>query len=82
MILWLMIAAQLVAWGWFSFKGGTLPNKQFFVFTAVMLIGQFGAGIETYEQAAWRAFVVQAYFFAFTAIGGIQRFRQIRRARP
>ncbi len=78
MLLWTMVGAQLVAWGWFSSKGGQLPDKKFLIFTIGMLLGQFGAGIETYQLQSWRAFTVQVYFFLFTAFGGIQRYRQMK----
>jgi hypothetical protein len=67
---------------WFSVKGGELCHKKFLIFTGGMLLGQIGAGIETYQHEAWRALIVQGYFFVFTAFGGIQRFRKMRRSRP
>jgi len=79
MILWIMVGAQLLAWGWFSYRGGKLSDKKFLIFTVGMLVGQLGAGIETWHTEAWRAFIVQVYFFAFTAFGGIQRWRQMRK---
>ena len=79
MILWIMVGAQLLAWGWFSYCGGKLSDKKFLIFTTGMLVGQLGAGIETYYAEAWRAFLVQIYFFVFTAFGGIQRWRQMQR---
>ncbi len=79
MTLWIMVAAQLVVWAWFSIKGGKMSDKQFIVFTAGMLLGQLGAGIETFYAHAPRAFVVQVYFFIFTAVGGIQRFRHMQK---
>ncbi|PJE51127.1 MAG: hypothetical protein COV29_02535 [Candidatus Yanofskybacteria bacterium CG10_big_fil_rev_8_21_14_0_10_36_16] len=78
MILWVMISTQLIAWGWFSYCGGKLSDKKFIIFTIGMLIGQLGTGIETYYAEAWRAFVVQGYFFVFTAFGGIQRWRKMK----
>lgn len=78
MILWIMVIAQLVVWAWFSLRGGKLSDRKFLIFTAGMLLGQLGAGIETYQSHAWRAFIVQIYFFLFTAIGGLQRFRQMK----
>lgn len=80
MLLWAMVIAQMLAWGWFSLKAGNLSHKKFFVFTLGMLIGQLGAGIDAYHQVAWKAFVVQVYFFIFTTVGGIRRFRQMRRS--
>lgn len=79
MLLWAMVIAQMLAWGWFSLRGGKLSDKKFLVFTLGMLIGQVGAGIDSYHQAAWKAFIVQVYFFIFTAVGGIQRIRHMRR---
>lgn len=79
MVLWLMVIAQMVVWAWFSVKGGKLSDKKFLVFSVGMLLGQLGAGIETYQLAAWRAFVIQIYFFFFTALGGLQRFRQMQK---
>ncbi|MFZ3020209.1 MAG: hypothetical protein WA051_01665 [Minisyncoccia bacterium] len=78
MTLWLMVGAQLAAWGWFSFKGGKLSDKKFLFFTIGMLLGQIGAGIENYQTHSWRSFTIQVYFFIFTAFGGIQRWRQMR----
>lgn len=81
MLLWIMVGAQMVAWGWFSLKGGDLPGKKFFIFTIGMLLGQLGAGIEAYQLQAWRGFTVQAYFFVTTVFGVIQRYRQMKRER-
>ena len=81
MILWIMVGAQLVVWGWFSYRAGKVTDKQFFVFTIGMLLGQLGAGIETYQTHAARALVIQVYFFTFTAFGGIQRYRQMKKAK-
>jgi hypothetical protein len=78
-ILWAMIFAQLGVYAWFSVKGGELSHKKFLIFTVGMLLGQIGAGVETYQHAAWRALIVQGYFFVLTAFGGIQRFRKMRR---
>jgi hypothetical protein len=74
-----MVIAQMIVWGWFSFNGGKLSDRAFLVFTFGMLLGQLGAGVETYHLAAWRAFVIQVYFFLFTALGGIQRVRQMHK---
>ena len=79
MVLWLMTVAQLFAWGWFMKNGGQLGDKKFFVYTVGMVLGQLAVGIETYQLAAWRGFVIQAYFFVFTIVGGIQRYRHMRR---
>jgi hypothetical protein len=81
MLLWVMVSVQMLAWLWFSFKGGKLSDKMFLVFSVGMLIGQLGAGIETYQMAAWRAFCVQVYFFVFTALGAVQRIRQMRKTK-
>ncbi len=79
-VLYLMIGLQLVAWGWFSWKGGKLSDKQFIVFTIGMLSGQIGAGIETFYDNAWGTFVVQVYFFVFTAFAGIKRYKSMKKA--
>ncbi len=78
MILWLMVTAQMIAWAWFSLKAGKLSDKAFLVFTVGMLLGQLGAGIETYMLEAWRAFVIQGFFFLFTVYGGYKRFKQMK----
>lgn len=77
-ILYVMMMIQMVAWMLFSLKGGKLADRNFLIFTVGMLSGQIGAGIETYIMEAWGAFAIQVFFFAFTAIGGIQRLRQMR----
>lgn len=75
-ILWLMMGCQMLSWAWFSFKGGNLNNKQFLIFTVGMLLGQLGAGIETYLQGAFGSCIVQIYFFVFTLFAGYQRWRK------
>ena len=72
-IIYGMIACQLVAWGWFSSRGGELGDTAFLVFTGGMLLGQAGAAVETFIQRASGTLVVQLYFFIFTAVGGIIR---------
>ena len=64
-------------WAWFSAKGGQLGDRQFLLFTAGMLLGQIAASVETYLSGAWGTFIIQVYFFAFTAIGGINRMRSM-----
>lgn len=64
----------MISWGYFSFKGGQLTNKAFFLFTAGMMLGQLGAGIETYQTGSWGAFTIQVYFFCFTSIAGVKRY--------
>lgn len=78
LILYAMMACQLIVWGWFSSKGGQVSDKGFLLFTAGMLLGQFGAGVETFHLRAWGAFVVQVYFFIFTAYGGYKRYHQMQ----
>ena len=80
MILWVMVIAQMLAWLWFSISGGKLDDKNFLIFTAMMLLGQLASCIETYEMSAWRSFAAQGYFLVSTAFGGYRRFRQMRRA--
>lgn len=73
-ILYVMIVIQLIVWGWFSIRGGRLGDTEFFIFTIGMLIGQIGAGVETFISKSWGTFTVQVYFFCFTLYGGIVRF--------
>jgi hypothetical protein len=81
MILWILVGVQLVAWGWFMYKGGMLSDKKFILYTLGMLLGQLATGVETYQQQSWRAFTTQAYFLTFTIFGGIQRYRQMKKNR-
>lgn len=74
-VLWTMIGCQLVVWGWFSVKGGELPDRHFYIFTAGMMLGQIGAGIETFKTKAWGTFVIQVYFLFFTLLAGLNRYR-------
>ncbi len=53
--------------------------KKFLIFTVGMPLGQLASCIEGYQMEAWRTLVAQLYFFVFTAFGGIQRFRQMRK---
>lgn len=43
------------------------------------MFGQIGAGIETFALHAWGAFTIQAYFLIFTFLGGVKRYRAMRR---
>ncbi len=79
MILWIMTASQLIASAWFSLRGGKLNDKEFYVFTVAMMVGQIGLGYETYTQGATRALVIQIYSLVLTAIGGIQRYRIVKK---
>ncbi len=79
MILWLMTASQLIASAWFSLRGGKLNDREFFIFTGAMMIGQLGLGYETYQQHADRALLIQIYSIVLTAIGGIQRYRLMKK---
>ncbi len=72
-VLYAMIGSQLVVWAWFSSHGGKLSDTNFLIFTAGMLLGQLGAGIETLKLKAWGTLIVQIWFFVFTAYGGIVR---------
>lgn len=78
MILWIMVIAQMLGWAYFSYRGGKVSDIQFYIFTASMLLGQLATGIETCQMAAWRSFLIQVFFFIFTAVGGIQRYRKAR----
>jgi len=73
-----MVVTQMLGWAYFSYRGGKLSDLQFYIFTASMLLGQIATGIETYQMAAWRSFLIQAFFFTFTAIGGVQRRRRVK----
>lgn len=73
-IIYFLIVMQMLAWLFFSLKGGKISDKQFYLFTLGMLLGQFGASIETFINNSWGTFAVQLYFFIFTLIGGIKRY--------
>lgn len=77
-LLYAMMACQMAVWVFFSAKGGNLTDRAFLVFTAGMMMGQLGAGVETFWLRAWGAFAVQVFFFAFTAFGGVHRYRAMR----
>ncbi len=72
-IVYAMIACQMTAWACFSIWGKGFTDPQFVLFSVGMLIGQIGAGIESFTNKAWGVFAVQAYFFVFTFIAGVQR---------
>jgi len=78
---WLMILAQMSVYMWFTLKGGKLGNGSFLIYTVGMLLGQFAAGVDTYKNSALLGFAIQAFFFTFTVVGGIQRLRQMRKER-
>lgn len=80
-ICWLGIALCVLAFLWFSCKGGVLNDKEFYLFTVCMFVGQAGTAGEGYMSSPinWGAVVGQGIFFVITAIGGIQRFRLARK---
>ncbi|MBI4434841.1 hypothetical protein HY635_03465 [Candidatus Uhrbacteria bacterium] len=79
-IAWSLMAVQMAAWAWLQWNGGTLPDRKYFVFCPLFMLGQVGASIECVNHRAWGTLVVQTYFFAWTAYGGIVRYRTMRRA--
>lgn len=76
LLLYVFMASQMVAWIWFSSRGGKLSDRGFLVFTLAMLLGQTGAAIESLGSHAWGTGTIQIVFFVSTVIGGITRFRQ------
>ncbi|MDD5749586.1 MAG: hypothetical protein PHO91_02240 [Patescibacteria group bacterium] len=77
-ILYLMMATQMVAWAWMQSKGGKLSDHRYIAFCAMMMVGQTGASLECIFNQAWGTLVVQIYFFLFTAYGGYKRYQQMR----
>ncbi|MBT4209436.1 MAG: hypothetical protein HOE19_00735 [Candidatus Komeilibacteria bacterium] len=75
-LIYALIGLQLIAWGWHQWQGGQLSAQHYYIFCVGMLCGQLGAGIECWHKKSWGTFVVQCYFFVWTAIGGIQRYLQ------
>ncbi|MBI4837413.1 MAG: hypothetical protein HY813_03370 [Candidatus Portnoybacteria bacterium] len=80
-LCWVGIAMQVLAFLWFSCKGGVLSDKEFYLFTLCMFAGQAGIAGEGYMSSSinWGAVIGQGIFFIITAIGGIQRFRLARK---
>lgn len=80
-IAWTLMAIQMVAWAWMQRNGGSLPDRKYFIFCPLFMLGQIGASIECLASPspAWGTFVVQVYFFAWTAYGAVVRYRMIRR---
>jgi len=80
-LFWIMVALQVAGWIWFSYKAGKLNDKQFYLFTILMLIGQTGTAAEGYfsNPINWGAVGGQGFFFAVTLYGSVQRFRQARK---
>ena len=79
-IAWSLMAIQMIAWAWLQRNGGTLPDRKYLIFCPLFMLGQVGASIECVNHRAWGTLVVQAYFFAWTAYGGIVRYRTMRRS--
>lgn len=77
-ILYVMMACQLIVWGWFSAKGGKLNDKSFLIFSVGMLLGQLAASVETFQLKAWGACIMQVYFFVLTVYGCYRRWSQIK----
>ncbi len=80
-VLWAGIGLQVLAFLWFSLKGGILGDKEFYLFTVCMFAGQAGTAGEGYMSSSinWGAVIGQGIFFIITLIGGIQRFRLARK---
>lgn len=68
----------MAAWGWHQLKAGQLKDRHYLIFCVMMMGGQVAAAIECTLGQTWGTLAVQIYFFIFTAIGGIQRYRQMQ----
>jgi hypothetical protein len=77
--LYFLMSAQMLAWAWFSFKGGNLNNQRFYLFSALMACGQIGAAVETIFLSAWGTAAVQIYFLIFTIFGWYRRYLQAQK---
>jgi len=75
-VAWSLMAIQMIAWAWMQRNGGSLPDRKYFIFCPLFMLGQIGASIECIASGAWGTLVVQAYFFASTAYGALMRYRQ------
>lgn len=84
-IIWGLVSCQMIIWVFFTYKKGKLNDKQFYIFTICLLLGQIGSGIDSFGTA-WAAFAVQVFFFIFTLYGGIKRYiftqRRMRSEKP
>lgn len=72
--IYFLIALQLLAWGYHQWKGGQLAAQHYYIFCALMMAGQLGAGVECFVKRSWGTFVVQVYFFVWTGVGWLQRY--------
>ncbi|MEW6617562.1 MAG: hypothetical protein AB1333_04075 [Patescibacteria group bacterium] len=75
--IWILVSCQMIVWVFFTYKKGKLNDKQFYIFTICLLLGQIGSAIDSYG-VAWAAFAVQIYFFIFTFYGGLKRYLSAR----
>jgi len=78
--MWGMIFCQMLAWGWFTYKGGKLGDWQYLIFTVGMMLGQIAAGLEAHQKSAWVGFTIQVFFVISTAFGGFNRLRQMQKS--
>lgn len=81
LIIYFMAASQMAAYAIFSQKGGVLSDKDFFFFSAGMMIGQLGTGIECLVHHSIATLLVQIYFFGFTGYGAWVRFKGVKSKR-
>lgn len=76
LISYVMMLTQMAGWFWAqSLKGGKLTDNQYYLFCALLMVGQIGASIECVFNNAIGTLVTQAYFFIATILGGVNRYR-------
>ncbi len=73
-ILWAMMIAMMVGWGYMQARGGALSNSEYYICSASLMAGQLAAAVECAWNKAWGTASVQLYFFVSTGVGILIRF--------
>lgn len=76
-VVWVMLAMQMIAWGWIQSNGGQLHDREYILFCIGMMIGQIGGTIECLAGKAWGTMILQVYFLIWTAIGMLVRVQKM-----
>ena len=73
-VLWSMMIAMMVGWGYMQARGGTLTDNEYYLCSASLMTGQLAATIECMCKKAWGTAAVQIYFLVSTCVGILIRF--------
>ncbi len=78
LILWPMLGFSVWVYIWMQVRAGHFTHRQYFVFCFGSMAGQLASVIEAGIGSGWGVAATQSFFFVMTAIGAVQRYREMK----